>query len=345
MRNVSIAMATCNGALFIREQLATICRQTVQPAELIVTDDASTDDTLSIVREFAASAPFPVRIFENSERLGFRANFMRAIDLCSCEYIALCDQDDIWFPNKLARMLASFDAPDIWLSYHEAWLINSSGERLGLAHIYPLLASNPPSSVNAMRNPYGFAMVFHRRLLQFADLWAGSCDNLHSHLPMAHDQWLFFLASALGTVAYVDEPLAGYRQHGSNTYGFAAPQQSWRGRVTEWMTIRSKEYPSLAIAADRRAAILSQAAARLDAVGRARADVAIARYRTFSMQAGLRAAIYERPELSGRLAAWWALLRAHGYRSQSRWTFGLKAAIVDLACLLPSRWWLNRVLR
>ena len=97
---VSIAMATYNGSRFIDEQLQSLNRQTVIPAELVITDDCSTDGTMDIVQQFARSARFPVRFERNSERLGYRANFMRAAQLCVSDVISFCDQDDIWDKRK-----------------------------------------------------------------------------------------------------------------------------------------------------------------------------------------------------------------------------------------------------
>lgn len=346
---ISVAMATYNGERFIGAQLASIAAQTLLPAELVVSDDGSSDDTLTIVRTFAETAPFPVRIHQNDANLGFRGNFMRAIGLCSSELIALCDQDDVWATTKLAHATAPFADPDVLLSYHEAWLIDEEGVRLGLAHIYPLLARNPPSSVNAMRNPYGFAMTICRRLLDFSDLWAQSIDNLDAEQRMAHDQWLFFLGSALGTVAYVDQPLAGYRQHGGNTYGLDRASAGWRGRLDHWISVRARDFAPLTVAASRRADILEQVAQRLDApadrLWRERVRVAVAHYRAFADHARLRARIYERATMPARAAAWAALLRGRAYGNATRWTFGHKAALVDAGCLIAPRGLLSALTR
>jgi hypothetical protein len=336
--SISVAMATYNGARFLPEQLASIAAQTLLPAELVVTDDGSSDNTLAIVRAFAETAPFPVRIHRNPVNLGFRGNFMHAIGLCSSELIALCDQDDVWEPHKLACVIEPFADADVLLSYHEAWLIDEGGARLGQAGIYPLLARNPPSSANAMRNPYGFAMTVHRRLFDFSDLWAQSVDNLHADQHMAHDQWLFFLASALGTVAYIDQPLAGYRQHGGNTYGLDRADHGWRGQLNHWINVRARDFAPLTVAATRRADILEQITQRLDApadrIWRERARVAVAHYRAFADHARLRARVYDGATIPARAMAWAAMLRRGAYGNSSRWTFGHKAALIDAGCLV-----------
>jgi glycosyltransferase involved in cell wall biosynthesis len=70
----SIALATFNGDKFLRRQLVSLAEQTLMPAELVVTDDGSRDDTLAILEKFSKTAPFPVHVHHNEERLGYRAN-------------------------------------------------------------------------------------------------------------------------------------------------------------------------------------------------------------------------------------------------------------------------------
>ena len=338
---VSVAMATYNGARFIGEQLASIAAQTVAPAELVVTDDASCDDTVAIVRAFAQVASFPVHIHENPVRLGYRGNFMRNVGLCTSDVIALCDQDDVWYPDKLQRMVETFADPDVLLAYHESWLIDGHGERIELANILPLEAKNLPSSLFPLRNPYGFSMLVRRDLVRFSDLWPKSVDNLKTDTMMAHDQWFFFLASALGTIAFVEAPLAGYRQHDSNTYGVERPPRTLKGKIARWIDVRSREYASFAVAARTRESILSDVLGRVDGEWHAHAGLAIARYEALARHCAWRAAIYESTDVTPRLTAWRALLRDGAYGNRTRWSFGRKALLADLAFLFTPYWLLR----
>ena len=136
MTAVSIAIATCNGARHIDEQLRSLAMQQLLPDELVVTDDASTDDTVARIETFAANAPFPVRLYRNPERLGYRANFMQAAELCRAEIISFCDQDDVWEPHKLAACVQPFDNPGVILVYHDASTINADGHPLACALSY-----------------------------------------------------------------------------------------------------------------------------------------------------------------------------------------------------------------
>ena len=87
-------MGTYNGGPYLREQLDSIAAQTHLPDELVVCDDDSTDRTVAILEDFAATAPFPVRVYVNPKNLGTAKNFERAIGLATGEVIALADQDD-----------------------------------------------------------------------------------------------------------------------------------------------------------------------------------------------------------------------------------------------------------
>jgi glycosyltransferase involved in cell wall biosynthesis len=330
-------MATYNGARFIREQLSSIAAQTLLPAELVVTDDGSSDETVRIVRAFADTAPFPVRVHQNADNLGFRGNFMHAVALCTSDVIALCDQDDVWEPHKLERAVAPFAESDVVLAYHEAWLIDADGARMGLARLHGAPARTPALSLFPLNNPYGFSMLFRREFLALSDLWPRSIDNLDSHQRMAHDQWLFFLACALGTIAFIDEPLAGYRQHGANTYGIEAAIRTRRDRLNRWINVRVPEFTRLADAARVRAGILEAALSRLDGSWRSRAEEAVVRYRRLARHLAWRATAYDGAGVWTRARAWFALLRDDAYGNRTRWTFGRKAALVDLGCALASR--------
>ena len=101
---ISVALCTYNGGRYLERQLESIALQSRMPCELIVCDDRSTDDTIAILRQFQSDAPFPVQVIQNQFRLGSTRNFDQAIGLSRGEFIALCDQDDLWLPAKLERL-------------------------------------------------------------------------------------------------------------------------------------------------------------------------------------------------------------------------------------------------
>src|ERR1700722_5203140 len=104
VQRISVTMCTYNGGQYLEEQLESIAMQSRMPAELVVCDDQSTDDTLSIVKRFEANAPFAVNVVRNNQRLASTRNFDQAIGLARGELIALCGQDDRWVATKLERL-------------------------------------------------------------------------------------------------------------------------------------------------------------------------------------------------------------------------------------------------
>ena len=177
MTSVSVAMATFNGARYIRQQLASLAAQSHLPLELVVTDDGSTDETLNLVDEFATHAPFPVFVHRNKTRLGHRANFLQAAILCTSDLVAFCDQDDVWHRRKIEVLVPFFNNPDILLAYHNAIATTSDRRLIGsLEHWAPPQLINPPMSIGPWAVAHGFTQIFRRSLPFLPDLWATSFD-------------------------------------------------------------------------------------------------------------------------------------------------------------------------
>lgn len=129
---ISVALATYNGSRYLREQLDSLAQQTLLPSELVVSDDGSTDDTLQILREFAQSAPFPVRILEKQGNLGFADNFLFCASQCQEDLIAFCDQDDVWMPEKLKTAYERMMVDDSILSIHTLEIVDCNLNKNGL---------------------------------------------------------------------------------------------------------------------------------------------------------------------------------------------------------------------
>jgi glycosyltransferase involved in cell wall biosynthesis len=212
---ISIAMATYNGEKYLEPQLQSLSKQTRLPAELVVCDDASGDATVDIITRFSKTAPFPVKLVVNDERLGWRGNFLKATSLCRSEYIAFCDQDDIWLPEKLATVQLHLEKNRPTLLQHGYRIIDSEGTIISGPLTYEHLERDAP-----WVHSYGLNQVFHRSLLEFFDLWELSEDHFHTDERMAHDQFVSFLSSLLGQTVTINDVLLYYRQHGNNAVGF-----------------------------------------------------------------------------------------------------------------------------
>ena len=119
---ISVCMATYNGGKFIREQLESILSQLPSAdAEVVIADDGSTDDTLAVVNSFGDSR---IRVLNVEKQLGVIYNYERALQASKGEIIFLADQDDIWLPEKVTKVLATLNDAD--LVTHDAWMLRPS---------------------------------------------------------------------------------------------------------------------------------------------------------------------------------------------------------------------------
>lgn len=218
--DISVVIATYNGADFVLEQLESIERQTRPPAEIIVSDDASTDDTLKIVREFARGSNTPLRIIENKQNLGFRDNFLIGALAARSEFVAFCDQDDIWDSQKLELCSRYLGNRSISLIVHTARSVDTSNRSLGkFSQGIKHSCVKPPLSYDPWLTFFGFSMIFRRDLLELWDVFDRFVDFIVPSENIAHDRWVMFLAQVVGQTAEIDVPLVRYRQHDKNLFG------------------------------------------------------------------------------------------------------------------------------
>ena len=216
---VSVAMATYNGGRHLREQLDSIARQTFLPAELVICDDGSTDDTLEVARRFATEAPFPVSIDPHGQRLGYNKNFVRAIQQCSGDIVALCDQDDAWDERKLALSSEQFADDSVMAVAHRIQVVNERLEPTPL--ILPLGSYRGQYTLfnlDPWFGPNGMHMLFRRAAIA---PWLNEEPPVSKWAPgpAPFDEWIFYLATLAGSVVLLEEILGVWRRHLTSTTG------------------------------------------------------------------------------------------------------------------------------
>jgi glycosyltransferase involved in cell wall biosynthesis len=239
-KNISVAMCTYNGERYLHEQLQSIASQSLLPSELVICDDRSTDSTTDIIQHFSGTAPFSVRLQINPVNLGGAAkgitrNFEQASRLCTGDLIAFCDQDDVWLPQKLARMAQTMEErPQLGGVFVDAHLVNDQGvpkgtllsettgmtrreqERLASGEVLPVLLS--------MNKVYGCTLMVDAKLLM-------------KLLPVPphwwFDAWVPCLVAVHSELAFVPEPLFYYRIHAAQS-GVGASLPTVSERVKQW---------------------------------------------------------------------------------------------------------------
>jgi glycosyltransferase involved in cell wall biosynthesis len=200
------------------------------PDEIVLSDDASSDGTLPLARALLAAAAVPHRILANEAPLGVTANFEQAVRATDGDVIVLSDQDDVWHPERLARVEAELAAaPHVLLRHSDARLIDDAGARIpgslfGRLRVRAAeraaIAEGRAFEVYLRRNlATGATTAFRRELL---------ADALPFPAEWVHDEWLAVLAAARGSVRLVDDPEIDYRLHGRNQIGAAEPTLRYR---------------------------------------------------------------------------------------------------------------------
>lgn len=221
---LSIVMCTYNGAAFLQQQLDSLLGQSRLPDEIVVGDDGSTDATMDILRRFCArarQAGIEVVLRQNPHNLGFVENFTAGLRQASGDVVFLCDQDDVWHADKLARMADAFEAdPTLLLLHSDARLVDAHGESLHCSMFNALQMT--AREKHAIHAGAAFEVVLRRSFVTGATA-AFRRELIELALPVAaewiHDEWLAAVAAAAGRLDFIEDALIDYRQHEANQIG------------------------------------------------------------------------------------------------------------------------------
>jgi glycosyltransferase involved in cell wall biosynthesis len=200
---VSVCMATHNGATFLKEQLDSILIQLDEADELIISDDHSSDKTLSIIQSYNDPR---IKIITHKKPIGVSRNFEMSLVQSKGDYIFLADQDDVWIPTKKEITLQYLQTYDLVMS--DCFVVD---RELAPQHpsFYILNGSRRGFVKNLIKNSYmGCCMAFRRKLLSRA-------LPFPNDIPM-HDQWIGIIGEMYFKVHFMNEVLVYHRKHYSN---------------------------------------------------------------------------------------------------------------------------------
>lgn len=208
--SISVAMATYNGEKYLRQQLDSIFSQTMLPLEVVISDDGSTDNTLFILAEYQQKYNF-IKLIKNPNP-GINNNFIYAAQHCIGSWIAFCDQDDVWQPNKLECLFASSENKE--LVYSRSQLIDSEGNSLAIsAEKYLGFGQYQSGYICPLYFFYSNCISGHSIIIQR--------DIIDIALPvpegMIYDQWFSLIAACKGEIGFTDKALTSHRIHASNS--------------------------------------------------------------------------------------------------------------------------------
>ena len=244
MLNISVAVTTYNGEKYIKEQLSSIMNQIRCADEVLIVDDASTDDTPEIIKNFIEENELTNwRLIENKENLGFIKNYRKALLESTGDVICLCDQDDIWFEDKLETISSVMAQNPQILALNTAFLIIDSN------------GNEKPASPK--KNNYGLIDKLLKKRLEKISLVSEFHSNISPGCTMAirkeladsyvrltnctlpHDYEMNVMAAAKGGLYFYDAALIKYRLHGDNLIGLE-PKKATRIEIAEERIALSK---------------------------------------------------------------------------------------------------------
>lgn len=208
--NISIALATHNGRDYIEKQLQSLLAQTLVPTEIIISDDGSTDGTRELLRLYSKKHD-SVRILDSKEQ-GVNCNFQNAVSACTGDFIAFCDQDDIWSEDKISTLVSAF-SEDILLAYGQSVLIDEVGQQLSIAAEDYLgyqryRDGHQPYFFHFSNCISGHTMLVRRSLVEQALPFPENC---------MYDQWLALIAATRSDILHVPQAITYHRIHSSNS--------------------------------------------------------------------------------------------------------------------------------
>jgi len=210
-------MAVYNGSRFLSEQLTSLVADLQAGDEVIVVDDASTDDSFALLQSLCDNR---IKLVRNDANQGVLRSFERGLRMATNEVVFLCDQDDQWRAGKRRAFVEAFEDDELCLVViSDASLIDAESRQVADSFMASRGGFRNGFWSNVIRNRYlGCAMAVRRRLLAAA-------LPIPPHVPM-HDKWLGILGGCLGNVVYLPESWIAYRRHGGNVT--PSSRRGWR---------------------------------------------------------------------------------------------------------------------
>lgn len=227
---ISCALTTWNSNEYLEKQLDSLQNQTLPFDEVIIVDDASTNDTLKRLKAYIETHHLSHwKVIEHAANQGFVATFQDALKAATGDLIFLCDHDDLWYPDKVQIMTQQFDLrPNLQVLACSFDLIDGQDNQIADK------VSTRRGNHNLIRKPvvhggftpmgledltaYNFApgctLAFKKEI---KDLYLNKAKDL----DLPHDWAISVIGSLSGQLGYLDLPLIGYRQHEANTLGLS----------------------------------------------------------------------------------------------------------------------------
>lgn len=220
MEQIEVLMATYNGERYVAQQIDSLLAQSFQSFRLVIRDDGSTDNTREVIGAYAARYPERISVCPDHHNLGVIGNFSTLLEKSQAPYVMLCDQDDVWLPQKIANTLKAFKQLETNYGAETPLLLHTD-----LVVVDESLAVIAPSFLEQSRLQTGHN--FGRLLVKNNVTGCTAALNralIRRAIPippesLMHDWWLALVGAAFGQVSYMPRREILYRQHAGNVAG------------------------------------------------------------------------------------------------------------------------------
>lgn len=201
-------MPVYNGSQYLKDQLASILKQLAVDDQVVIIDDASTDNTMDIIGEFDDHR---LVVLNNDGNMGVIASVEKAIQTAEGELIFLSDQDDIWLDGKVEAIKQVFrEDLEVTLVVSDAVVIDEKDQIVSDSFYLERSRFVPGVISNFIKNKYmGCTMAFRSDMREYI-------LPIPGNIPM-HDVWIGILNNIYGKCYFIDKPLVAYRRHRTNT--------------------------------------------------------------------------------------------------------------------------------
>jgi len=242
--SIDILLATYNGQEYLAEQIDSILAQSNQDWQLLIRDDESCDDTLSIIKDYLSRYSSKIKLIEDNDlHLGAKLNFQRLLEHSTAKYIMFCDQDDVWLNQKIEVTLKTMQAaeknyPNKPIMVHsdsivvDANLKNIADSKWAYEKIWPR-KNDDLNRIMSQNVATGCTIMINKR-----------AKNVSLPIPkdaIMHDWWIAIKVAKHGKIVYIPDKLVLYRQHPGNLVGAKkAPEMNIQGFLEMLPSLKEK---------------------------------------------------------------------------------------------------------
>lgn len=215
--SIGVAIATCNGGNYIADQLNSIINQNCCVDFISISDDASSDNTIAVARNILSACRINYKIVINNTRIGVIKNFIQAFSACDTDYIAYCDQDDVWCLNKIKLIKKEILKSGVSLVFHKSILVDAD---LNILHskysvVFKDGKYNTPHIPNVIYG-WGHQYIFSKAVRNLLiDMISFNRDGRADYLNN-FDKSLLYAAGFVGNIVFLDKGLTYFRRHSSS---------------------------------------------------------------------------------------------------------------------------------